>query len=432
MRTQPSVPGQRAWVVFDVVSAAALCGLTIFQNLENWHRHDWAADGYGVPSTGSLLFVLSGVVLSGAAVAVRRRWPLGAAAVVFGAWLVMLAVDWPMATRGLVSFELIGTVLLYSVAVTEPLPIAVVTLVLYVVGDSATVAGMRRPLMNLVFTSLALIIAWVLGVGVARYRDIGARLREQQDAAARAELDRERVRLARELHDVLAHSMSVVNVQAGYGRFAIGRDPAAAEAALAAIQQISREAMAEMRGMLAVLREGGEAAALAPAPRVADVPRLVATCAEAGVSVRIQTRGTERELPDGIDLAAYRIVQEALTNVVKHAHTRSAQVLLEYQDTELIVQVTDAGRGGPAPGSHPGGGHGLAGITERVGLYDGTVAAGPLPGGGWRVRAVLPCPRHTGDHTGSPDSGPDSGPDSPDRAQGPDGQALPSSAGARG
>ncbi|MEY9904892.1 signal transduction histidine kinase [Catenulispora sp. MAP12-49] len=397
MRTQPSVPGQRAWVVFDIVSAAALTALTIYQNLENWQRHDWAADGYRVPGNGQLLPVLAGVVLSGAALGVRRRWPLASAAVVLGTWLVLLATAWPLATRGLASFELIGTVLLYSVAVTEPLPIAAAALVLFLIGDSATTVGLRRPLTNLVLTSLALLIAWALGVGVARYRDIGARLREQQDAAARAELDRERVRLARELHDVLAHSMSVVNVQAGYGRFAIGRDPAAVGAALAAIQQISHEAMVEMRGMLTVLRDGGEAAALAPAPRLADVPRLAATCAEAGVTVRLRTSGTVRQLPDGIELAAYRIAQEALTNVVKHAHTRAARVLLEYQDAALVVEVTDAGRGGPAPGSHPGGGHGLAGISERVGLYDGTVAAGPLPGGGWRVRAVLPCPRRAGE-----------------------------------
>jgi len=291
------------------------------------------------------------------------------------------------------------------VAVTEPVPVSAVTLVLLAVGDTATTVASRHAPQNLAYLAVTLLLAWGLGISVARYRETGARLREQQDAAARAELDRERVRLARELHDVLAHSMSVVNVQAGYGRFVIGRDPAAAEAALAAIQEVSREAMAEMRGMLAVLRNNGEGAALAPAPRLTEMPRLVATCAEAGVTVNVRTSGEHRELPDGLELAGFRIVQEALTNVVKHAHTRSAQVLLEYQDTALVVSVTDAGRGGPAPatGTAPGdghsgghsGGHGLAGITERVSLYDGTVEAGPLPGGGWRVRAVLPCPAPT-------------------------------------
>jgi len=378
-------------VVFDAVCAAAIAALTIVENLVNWHRHDWAADGYAVPGTGQMVPVLSGVLVSAAALAVRRRRPLLSAAVVLATWLVLLVVAWPLATRGLAQFELIGTLLLYSVAVTERLPIAVTTLVLYLAGDTATTVGFRRPLTNLAMTSTVLLLAWALGIGVARYREIGARLRDQQDAAARAELDRERIRLARELHDVLAHSMSVVNVQAGYGRFALSRDPAAAEAALAAIQEVSREAMAEMRGMLAVLRDGGEAAALAPAPKLADLPRLVATCAEAGVAAQVRTAGAVRELPDGVELAAYRIAQEALTNVVKHAHTRTARVLLEYQDAALVVQVTDAGRGGEVSSA---GGHGLAGIAERVGLYEGTVEAGPLTGGGWRVRAVLPYP-HT-------------------------------------
>ena len=394
-------------MVFDVVSAAAVTALTIVQNLLNEGHRDWARLGFPVPGAGQVAFVIGGVALSGAALAVRRRQPLLSAAVVLAAWLAMLTVAWPLATRGLSGFELIGTLLLYSVAVTEPLPIAAGTLVLFVAADTTTVVGSRRPLISLGEMTLTLLLAWALGVGVARYREIGARLREQQDAAARAELDRERIRLARELHDVLAHSMSVVNVQAGYGRFAIGRDPAAAEAALAAIQEVSREAMVEMRGMLAVLREGGEAAALAPAPKLADVPKLVATCGEAGVTVRVRTAGVVRELPDGVELAAYRIVQEALTNVVKHAHTRTARVLLEYQDTALVVEVTDAGRGGtvPAAGAGPGGGHGLAGIAERVGLYEGTMQAGPLTGGGWRVRAVLPYPHLIADGARQPDAG---------------------------
>ncbi|MEY9861753.1 signal transduction histidine kinase [Catenulispora sp. GAS73] len=409
MRTQPPVPGQRAWVVFDVVSATAVTTLIAVQSVLNWHRQDWSRYGYPAPTAVQVTVVLAGVVVCGAALAARRWRPLLSAAAALAAWVVMLAVAWPLATLSLSSFGLVSTLLLYSVAVTEPLPVTLVTLAVLYAADTATVAASHHKGINLGATGLTLVLACCLGVGVARYRDIGARLREQQDAAARAELDRERVRLARELHDVLAHSMSVVNVQAGYGRFAIGRDPAVAEAALAAIQEVSREAMVEMRGMLTVLRDGGEAAALAPAPRLADVPRLVATCAEAGVTVRVRTRGQVRELPDGLELAAFRIVQEALTNVVKHAHTRSARVLLEYQDTALVVEVTDAGRGGPAPavggggsgGGAPGttsavaggggGGHGLAGIAERVGLYEGTVEAGPLTGGGWRVRAVLPC-----------------------------------------
>jgi signal transduction histidine kinase len=415
-------------VVFDVVSAVAVTTLITANTLVSWRRDDWHAAGYPTPTAAQAALVVLGILISGAAVAGRRWRPLLSAAVVLAAWLVMLVVAWPLATRTLGGFEMISALLLYSVAVTEPLPIAVGALAALFAGDTATVTGSRRPLTSLAEMGLTLLLAWGLGVAVGRYRDAGARLRDQQAAAARAELDRERVRLARELHDVLAHSMSVVNVQAGYGRFVIGRDPAAAEAALAAIQEVSREAMTEMRGMLAVLRDGGEAAALSPPPRLADVPRLVVTCAEAGVVVHVRTAGAVRDLPDGVELAAFRIAQEALTNVVKHAHTRSAQLLLEYQDTAVTVTVTDAGRGGPAPAaSNPGtagttgargvgGGHGLAGITERVGLYDGTVTAGPLPGGGWRVQATLPCPAQTTAPT--PVAAPDVA-SSPDLAPGP-------------
>ncbi|MBS2554158.1 hypothetical protein KGQ19_45620 [Catenulispora sp. NL8] len=425
MRAQPPVPGQRAWVAFDVAFATAVTALSTWELVRGWSRPQaYRGQDYRMASW-QLAAMVAGVVLSGAALAARRWRPLPALAVVLAAWLAMLVVAWPMAARSLSSFEMISALLLYSVAVTETLPVAVAALAVVVVGDTATVVGSHRPQVNLVATmGLAMLFAWALGLAVARYRDIGVRLREQQDAAARAELDRERVRLARELHDVLAHSMSVVNVQAGYGRFAIGRDPAAVEAALAAIQTVSAEAMTEMRGMLAVLRDGREAAALTPAPRLRDLSRLVTTCAEAGVSVRVGTAGTVRELPDGLELAAFRIVQEALTNVVKHAHTRAAQVLLEYQAAALEVTVTDAGRGGSlsggggdgdGPGHRHGSGHGLAGITERVGLYEGTVEVGPLPGGGWRVRAMLPCPAapadpglsglEAGDGT-TPDAGP--------------------------
>ena len=383
-------------MVFDVVSATAVTALITGSILLRWNPRYWAQQGGPMPSAFQLAVVLAAIAAAGTALAARRWRPLLSTAVVLTAWLTLLVTAWPLAAHALNGFELISTLLLYSVAATEPLPIAAAALA---VAEAATVADPHRPVDSLLQMCVALLLACGLGLGVARYRDIGARLREQQDAAARAELDRERIRLARELHDVLAHSMSVVNVQAGYGRFALSRDPAAAEAALAAIQTVSRDAMVEMRGMLAVLREGGESAALAPAPRLTDLPRLLGTCAEAGVTVRVRTSGVVRELPDGVELAAFRIVQEALTNVVKHAHTRSAQVLLEYQDTALTLTVTDAGRGGPAPTSGrssgfgaSGSGHGLAGIAERVGLYEGTADVGPLPGGGWRVRATLPTP----------------------------------------
>ncbi len=206
------------------------------------------------------------------------------------------------------------------------------------------------------------IIGWTAGYTVRQRRKYAVRLQEEAASKAVAE---ERLRIARELHDVVAHSMSVIAVQAGYGQYVIDTQPADARSALGAIQVTSREALEEMRRMLGALRHAVEAdaaeapadealpadpagAPLFPAPGLADLDRLLSRTASAGVQVNVKRLGLPMDLPASIDLSAYRIIQEALTNVVKHAQTNSCQVLIGYGLDELLVEITDNGAGLPA------------------------------------------------------------------------------------
>jgi signal transduction histidine kinase len=234
---------------------------------------------------------------------------------------------------------------------------------------------------------LLLASAWTVGVAVHQHRRYTEELvRHQHDRAERRVAD-DRVRIARELHDVVTHSMSLITVQAAYGRLVAGRDPARAGEALSVIETTGRESLTELRRVLAVLR-APETAGTEPAPGLAALPRLLEQAAAAGVRVDLAVDGEPGPLAPGLELSAYRIVQEALTNVVKHAGTGHAGVTVEHCPGALVIEVTDRGRGGPAGPD----GQGLAGMRERVALYGGTLDAGPMPGNGFRVTARLPVP----------------------------------------
>ena len=216
--------------------------------------------------------------------------------------------------------------------------------------------------------------------------------REREERAARAVAE-ERLRIARELHDVLAHTMSVVAVQAGTGRL-VGREhPDDALQALATIEATARSAMHEMRQMVAVLRADGESgASITPPPGLGDLPALVTQVTEAGVAVEARVEGEPRPLPTGVGLAAYRILQEALTNVIKHAGPSHASVLIRYTDHDVTLEVRDDGRG---PAVAANGGHGLVGMRERAAVHGGELVAGPASNGGFVVTARLPLPADT-------------------------------------
>ncbi|MET8808258.1 sensor histidine kinase [Streptomyces sp. NPDC004546] len=232
--------------------------------------------------------------------------------------------------------------------------------------------------------------AWVLAVValaelVRVRREQWARERADRAAAARRRADEERLRIARELHDVLAHSISVINVQAGMGLALLDSDPEQARAALTTIKAASKEALGEVRQVLDTLRAPG-AAPRAPAPGLDRLPELVEQAASAGLTVEIE--GEPPRLPPGADLAAFRIVQEALTNVVRHSGSRHARVRFAHDGEALRLRIDDDG---PATGADAGGsGNGLAGMRERAAALGGTIDAGPRPDGGFRVLAVLP------------------------------------------
>jgi signal transduction histidine kinase len=197
----------------------------------------------------------------------------------------------------------------------------------------------------------------------------------------------ERARIARELHDVVSHSLSVIAIQSSAAEAALERDPALARAPLAAIRSSSEQALDEMRRMLGVLRTPDDGDGLAPQPGLARLPELVEHARAAGVEVTLEVAGTPRPLPASVDLSAFRIVQEALTNVRKHASGASTTVHVGWEPAALALAVRDRG---PGPASVANGGHGLVGMRERVRLHGGELRAGPADDGGFEVAAVLP------------------------------------------
>jgi signal transduction histidine kinase len=256
--------------------------------------------------------------------------------------------------------------------------------------------------------AFSLILIAVIG-NAMQARDRIRRIRAEHAAATRRALDEERALIASELHDVVTHNVSVMIVQAGAARQVLTADPAEATAALLAVEASGRAAMTELRHLLGLLSPvvtgdgsatgpapgGAEAGQdLSPQPGLGQLQPLIDRLTAAGLPVELQVGGAPRALPPGLDLAAYRVVQEALTNVLKHAGKPSTTVWLDYREAELVVEVADTGRpipaAGPASSAVPGSGRGLLGLRERTALYGGELDAGPRLGGGWLVRARLP------------------------------------------
>jgi signal transduction histidine kinase len=244
------------------------------------------------------------------------------------------------------------------------------------------------------FVALLIAASWATGVFVGRrtahareMADRAHRLEvEQRDAAERAVAE-ERQRIARELHDVIAHSVSVMTVQAGAVRRLLRPEQEKERQALETVEATGREALTEMRRLVGLLREQGAMVEFSPQPGLGTMGDLLNNVRSAGLPVELAVDGTPRELPPGIDLAAFRVVQEALTNALKYGGTAHAWVSLHWRDDELELEVANDGRG---EGDGSGGGHGLAGMRERVSLYGGVVDSGPRDGGGYVVRARLP------------------------------------------
>lgn len=248
--------------------------------------------------------------------------------------------------------------------------------------------GIPNGTTELLAVALTALVAWLVGNSMRQSRDYTQRLHAQ--AAAQA-VTAERLRIARELHDMVAHSIGIIALQSGAASRVLDTQPVRARSAMVAVETASRETLAGLRRMLGALREAQpEPASSGPAPGLADVERLAAATTAAGVRVEVEWLGERRPLPVDIDLSAYRIIQESVTNVVRHAGTGSCQVSIDCRVEELAIEVLDSGQGRSA--SAAGTGYGLVGMRERVSLLHGDFSAEPRPEGGFRVTARLPLP----------------------------------------
>jgi signal transduction histidine kinase len=402
------------------------------ERLYAWlRRHPWLVDGTlavillaGAANAylGNAAVLPASLALAGT-VAVRRRFPVSAyaTALAIGVAQVVVGIG-PTFTNSPLQPTFADAailILLYTVAAERPRRVSLPALAACVVLFAIVVARYnpggpqgRHQVEYFLVTGLLYLLAptsaWVLGDSMGYRRAYAAALEER---AARAERERdaqaqiaaaaERARIARELHDVIAHSLSVMVAQADGGAYAFDAAPAQSRQALAEIGRTGRQALSEMSSLLGVLRTGPEEVPpLAPVPVADEIAQLVTQAREVGMRVSYTMESTPRPLPGGLSLAAYRIVQEALTNVRKHAGPEAAaEVTLRYDHDDLLVRVTDDGPGvggtlprysGPQSTVTPG--HGLTGMRERAAIYGGTVQAGPRPGGGFEVTARLPLP----------------------------------------
>ena len=267
-----------------------------------------------------------------------------------------------------------------------------------VVGSAVTIVYNipGHSVSQLVFVPLEFAVSWVAGFAVraraeqaeaAEVRATAAEL--ERDAAARVAVAEERARIARELHDIVAHAVSVMVLQVGAVRHGLPDALAEDRDALSGVERVGRAALTEMRRLLAVMRRDGDRAELAPQPGLDGLDSLVKDIGRAGLPVELHVEGEPFPLPRGIDLSAYRIAQEALTNALKHAHASHADVTICYAPEEVQIQVRDNGQGAVTSNGH---GHGLIGIRERVKLYGGDMTAGTADGGGFLLSTRLPVP----------------------------------------
>jgi signal transduction histidine kinase len=349
--------------------------------------------GSSVPNRVEAAF--AGVVMSGA-VAFRRRRPLEAALVI----VTLLAVQAALADghKSPIAASLAVLLVFYGLGAFAPEPKSRWVLGFAVVVTS--IGQLTKPGGGISSVAalevFGLLLPWALGRTVREralrehgYRELAERLDAGRDLRARTAAHGERARIARELHDVIAHSVSVMVIQAGGARMVMDSSPERAEASLRSVERAGREALAEMRRLLGVLDGDADPRALAPQPGLADIDELLARTRASGLAADLRVDGEAAAVPPALDLCAYRIVQEALTNVIKHAAPARAEVRVRWGPDALELEISDDGRG-PGAVNGASGGHGIAGMRERAGLHGGSIHAGAGPGGGFTVRARLP------------------------------------------
>jgi signal transduction histidine kinase len=336
----------------------------------------------------TVALIISSVVLSVLPLLVRRRLPVGVLA-----FILLVGVAFP----GPAVFSPPALVALYTVASRRPWRVAVVGALATAVAFPLhrLIWGYSLPLFGVIssvaLAGLALALGLYQATRVAYFeqlRERAERLERERELLSEQAAADERLRIARELHDVVAHNVSLMVVQAQ----ALGATPGDEEATRGSahsIAELGRGAMSEMHRTLELMRPGGDGPERSPQPTLADIGTLLDQARAAGVSAHLSVEGEPRTLSAGVELSAYRIVQEALTNVVKHAGTTSTSVTVRYRDDSLELEIVDDGRGSAAARTERPG-HGLVGMRERVALYGGTLQAGPLNGRGYKVEALLP------------------------------------------
>ncbi len=450
---EPRAPLSRRAILTDIAIAAValVAALLAVRSSYAGQPAQFAVD----PRTGNVLVVAVtplqeawkhaslAILFTSLPLAARRRFPLSAFAVLLAGTLAtqMYATEVTFLAIVLAGYSAVAYSRFRGAALLSMIPAGLLVAVSYWNASPSNLSASAVPVspgglgslkragatlqagaqwrVSGLVVAFSLILIAVIGNAI-QARDRIRRIRAEHAAATRRALDEERAHLASELHDVVTHNVSVMIVQAGAARQVLAADPAEATAALLAVEASGRAAMTELRHLLGLLSPSGTGEApaldgaqagqdLSPQPGLGQLQPLIDRVNAAGLPVELQVGGVPRPLPPGLDLAAYRVVQEALTNVLKHAGKPRTTVRLDYRETELMVEVADAGRpipaAGPAVNTVPGSGRGLLGLRERLALYGGELDAGPRPGGGWLVRARMPVDPPAGNGTEQPAGG---------------------------
>lgn len=376
-----------------MIDGALALVFVVVGQLDVWHG---LSDGAGGHPHGSRVAASALMVLLAVPIAVRRSRPLMAVCLMslsialqaalyervytLAGLIPMLIAAYSVSTHGRSRAARVGGLAAAVVAGTT---------------INATVPAMRNAT-GFVFDLIVLGLAWSVGWLVrtrseraTRLVELARQLEHERDERAREAVLAEQARIARELHDVIAHAVSVMVIQAGAAEQVLGND-ASMRSSLASIRQAGGEALAELRRLVGILRDHDEQLSLAPQPGIADLAALAAQASAAGLAAELRIDGDARPLPPGLELTAYRIVQEALTNIRKHAATSTARICISFSPNTLSISIVNENAASlPSSGN---GGHGLIGMRERASLYGGTLTAGPRPGGGFAVEAELPLP----------------------------------------
>ena len=368
--------------MFDIVLAmlATLLSVSLFLSV--------TGDSSVPPGTGWVLILL---VIHNGVLALRRIHPAPVLATVLASGLLVLAIGWPTVVLGLAV-----VVAVYTAGAELPRVPSFIALAaaLAAIVLGAVITRDDADLSTYVGNAGVLAAAWFIGTTLRSRREYASsleqrnrELEEARDELARKAVGEERVRIARELHDVIAHNMSLIAVQAGAGRSIIDTDPAEAKRSLGIIEETSRSALGETRRVLGLLRDPGQGSAFEPAPSLGELEHLLEGVQGAGLEVRLERSGDLSSLSPGLQLALYRIVQEALTNVMKHSGAKKSHVSIARDNGLVQVDVIDDGSGS---GDRMAEGTGLRGMKERVDAYGGRFEAGDLPEGGFRVSISVP------------------------------------------